>query len=171
MALKVPIRIRGDRSKTGLEAERNFDVVEWYLLHNKTLSSLKLIIARALADKKITFVDWLVVKFISEAQARQEEVTISSLSLKFDFNVPQTTTLVKNLIKLNLIRHKVSKQDRRIKFLYCTRKGNRLVFDSNEVIQHSMRYWLFDLNNREIENYDNITRKINGFDIPPAKLD
>ncbi len=167
MALKVPIRFRGDTSETGLEAERIFNMVNWYILHSRTNNALKIIIARALEGLEITFQEWIVMKSIVDNE--QSEVTVSSLAEMFDMNMPQTAVLIKSLIKRNLVRQKVSLKDRRVKYLSCSRRGIKLVYDGDQAIQHAMRYWLFDLTDSEIVTYLDITKKISNFEIPPTQ--
>ncbi len=167
MAIKVPIRIRGDKSSTGLEAERVFDSVEWFLLYSKNINSLKIIIARSLEEKDLNYIDWLVLKTISTSK---DELTVSEVAFMFDLSFPQTTLLLKKLAKKSLVRQKVSPKDRRVKYLKCTRKGNKLVFEVGEAIQHAMRYWLFDLSDNELKEFHIILKKINSFEIPPINF-
>jgi DNA-binding MarR family transcriptional regulator len=167
VAFNVPIRIRGDKSKTGLEAERIFNIMEWYLLSTKNISTLKLIMARALDGIEITFADWLVLKDILDNDGT---ATISELAERFDINIPQATVQIKKLVKKNLVKQKISLVDRRVKYLKCSRKGVKVVFDGEQSIQHAMRYWLFDLNDKEISDFTAITRKIANFEIPPSSI-
>lgn len=164
MALKVPIRFRGDQSKSGLEAERIFDLLEWYKLHSRIDASLKIIIARALDSLELEAIEWLIMSKIESDETG--EYTASRVAEDFDMNLSQATVLLKSLIKRNILRSKVSLKDRRVKYLQCTRNGKRLVYEGEEALQHAMRYWLFDLSDSEIQEHLIIMKKIRSFDIP-----
>ncbi len=166
MALKVPIRFRGDRSKVGLEAERVFDAVNWFLLYGRTSNAFKIVVAKALDNYELSVLEWMIITRIGTNESG--DYTITKLADEFDLNVPQSTVLVKGLIARNLVRQKVSAKDRRIKFLSCTRRGAKLVYESDQAVQHAMRYWLFDLSDTEIIKYVETMKKICEFEIPQS---
>ncbi len=166
MAFKVPIRFRGDQSKSGLEAERVFDMLEWCKLHSRTDASLKIIIARALDSLELDVLEWLVMSRIEHDGSG--EYTSTRLAEDFDINLSQATVLLKSLVKRNIVRSKVSLKDRRVKYLQCTRTGKKLVYEGDEAVQHAMRYWLFDLSDKELAEYLRIMKKIHSFDIPQS---
>lgn len=168
MQLKVPIRIRGDKSQSGLEAERVFDAAEWFTLAGRFDSTLKVVVARALEKYTLTVLEWVILSSI--AKVEDGTYTATSLAQDFDMNVSQTTVLLAKISKQNLIRLKPDSKDRRVKLIYCTRSGRKMAFESDENVQHAMRYWLFDLSDSEIESYQKILKKIISFEIP-TKLD
>ncbi|MCA9332532.1 winged helix-turn-helix transcriptional regulator [Candidatus Saccharibacteria bacterium] len=164
MAIKVPIRFRGDKSKTGLEAERIFNIAEWQKLQDSVANAHRVIMAKALENFELLPVEWLFMKNLSEDKL--ENNTLTYISEALSMNLPQATLLCSRMIKKGLIRKKTSQKDRRVKYLHCTRKGQKLLYEGEQSIQHAMRYWLFDLTDIEIEQYVRILKKINGFDIP-----
>lgn len=164
MALRVPIRFKEEDNTSGLEAERIFDMVEWYLLHLRIDSSTQIVIARALDSINLTVLEWVVLCIIAQQEA--DTLTTTEIAKKFDLNVPQTTVLLNKMAKKSLIRHKTSTKDRRVKYLHCTREGKRVAFESDQAVQKAMRYWLFDLSDAEIEQYLSIVKKIVKFELP-----
>lgn len=166
MAIKVPIRFRGDRSDTGLEAERVFDIANWFILHNRTGNAFKLVVARALDDFELSVLEWVILSRIASDETG--EYTITKIAEDFDINVPQATVLIKALAKRSLVRQKVSAKDRRVKFLSCSRRGMKLAYDAEQAVQHAMRYWLFDLSDKEIIGYVGAMKKISEFEIPQS---
>lgn len=164
MALKVPIRIKGDVSTTGLEAERVFDASEWLLLHSRSDAALKVVIARAVKRFGLTVTDWSILNTLANDETG--EYTVTKIADVFDMNTPQAVTLVQDLLKRSFVRQKVSSKDRRVKYLSTTRSGKKLVYDAEQSVVHAMRYWLFDLSDSEISQYLAIKRKILEFDIP-----
>lgn len=164
MQLKVPIRIRGDKSQTGLEAERVFDATEWFTLANRFDSALRVVVARALENYQLTVIESVVLSTI--AKADDNTYTVTNIAHMFDMNTPQTTVLLAGLVKRNLIKTKTDGRDRRVKLISCTRSGRKVAFESDEHVQHAMRYWLFDLTDAEIEAYQSILKKITSFDLP-----
>lgn len=164
MALKVPIRFK-EEDNTGVhEAERVFDMEEWYKLHSCSNSTIKLIIARSLDSFALTVKEWVVL--IALANDNKGDITASEIAKSFDMDMPQATVLLRKLIDKSLIRQKTNVKDRRVKQLSCTREGKRVAFESDQAVQKSMRYWLFDLSDSEIEKYLEITRKIIKFELP-----
>ncbi len=164
MALKVPIRIKGDQSTTGLEAERIFNTTEWLTLHSRTSSALKILVTRALKSYELGVTEWEFLDTL--ANDKNGTLTVTQLAQMFDMNTPQATIIVGYLIKRSLVRQKVSVKDRRVRYLSTTRSGRRLAYDANQSIHNAMRYWLFDLSDKEIEQYLTIQKKILEFDIP-----
>lgn len=164
MALRVPIRFRGDKSQTGLEAERIFDINNWYSLHARAENALQIVIARALDTFALNVTEWLVLNKISSDET--ENYTNKLVAEDFDLNVPQATVLIKGLIKKNYIRQKISSKDRRVKYLYGTRSGKKVVYDGDQAVQRAMRYWLFDLSEEELVRYIDTMKRITKFEIP-----
>jgi DNA-binding MarR family transcriptional regulator len=164
VALKVPIRIKGDVSTTGLEAERLFDATEWLSLHARAESALRVVVARAIKQFGLTVTDWTIINTLANDESG--EFTVTRIGEVFDVNTPQAVGLVKDLVKRSLVRQKVSSKDRRVKYLIITRSGKKLAYDAEQSILHAMRYWLFDLSDSEIEQYIAVQRKLIDFDIP-----
>lgn len=160
----MPIRIKGDQSKSGLEAERVFNAVQWITLHNRTGAALNVVIARALKGHQLNVTEWTVLNTLSED--RTGPYTVTKIAGLFDMNKPQATSLVGQLIKRSLVRQKVSARDRRVKHLSVTRTGKKLAYESEQSIQRAMRYWLFDLSDSELDEYIAIKKKVIEFDLP-----
>ena len=164
MALKVPIRFKEEDGSGVHEAERIFDMAEWYQLHYRTNNSTALVIARALDSFNLTVKEWAVLNVI--ASDTEGNLTTTEIANRFDMDVPQATVLLGGLVKKSLLRHKTSTKDRRVKYLSCTREGKRVAFESDQAIQKAMRYWLFDLSDVEIEQYLRVMKKIARFELP-----
>ena len=123
LKVKVPIRFK-EEDNTGVhEAERVFDMAEWYQLHARTNSSTTLVITRALDSFNLTVKEWVVMSILANSDG---DLTTTDIAKMFDMDVPQATVLLNKLAKKSLIRHKTNAKDRRVKYLNCTREGKRV---------------------------------------------
>lgn len=70
------------------------------------------------------------LKYISEHEEKSR--TVTNLSLEYSLTKPTVSDAVNVLIKKGYLRQKSSKEDSRIKYLYLTPKGKKIIADIKE---------------------------------------
>lgn len=163
MALKVPIRFKEELEKKakGAEADRLFDILEWFLLNEQMFKDSKEVIKSAVSAYGLGVTDYLVLRFVEN---NDNKTTLSDLSREFNQPMPNMIVATNKLTQSSLIRTKALKQDRRVKIVSCTREGKRVLFEASEQVQRAMRFWLFDLTDKEIEEFIKLSKRIIEFE-------
>jgi DNA-binding MarR family transcriptional regulator len=104
--------------------------------------------------KSISMLQYMTLRFIKDKQPLMKEVAES-----FDITPPSATSLVDTLAKVGLVKRLEDSNDRRIKRIVITKKGENMLEQRQKEVADHMRKKLEKLNESELESLTKILSK------------
>jgi DNA-binding MarR family transcriptional regulator len=104
--------------------------------------------------KSISMLQYMTLRFIKDKQPLMKEVAES-----FDITPPSATSLVDTLAKVGFVKRLEDPNDRRIKRIVITKKGENMLEQRQKEVADHMRKKLEKLNESELESLTKILSK------------
>tara|TARA_B100000941_G_C28316928_1_gene454477 strand:- start:331 stop:768 length:438 start_codon:yes stop_codon:yes gene_type:complete len=89
-----------------------------------------------------------------------EGISISDLLKKLKVTKQSLNRVLKDLIKLDVIRFKKNEQDTRVKHIYLNEKGEKIFKEIFETQKKRIYNALLESSSEEVVNFDNVLKKI-----------
>ena len=89
-----------------------------------------------------------------------EGISISDLLKRLKVTKQSLNRVLKDLIKLDVIRFKKNEQDTRVKHIYLNEKGEKIFKEIFEIQKKRIYNALLDSSSEEVVNFDNVLKKI-----------
>ena len=89
-----------------------------------------------------------------------EGISISDLLKRLKVTKQSLNRVLKDLIKLDVIRFKKNEQDTRVKHVYLNEKGEKIFKEIFETQKKRIYNALLDSSSEEVVNFDNVLKKI-----------
>ena len=89
-----------------------------------------------------------------------EGISISDLLKRLKVTKQSLNRVLKDLIKLDVIRFKKNEQDTRVKHIYLNEKGEKIFKEIFETQKKRIYNALLDSSSEEVVNFDNVLKKI-----------
>ena len=89
-----------------------------------------------------------------------EGISISDLLKRLKVTKQSLNRVLKDLIKLDVIRFKKNEQDTRVKHIYLNEKGEKIFKEIFETQKKRIYNALLESSSEEVVNFDNVLKKI-----------
>jgi DNA-binding MarR family transcriptional regulator len=134
-----------------VEEYKNITMYEACLLHSKADRALRLVVSRQLDSFELSMMEWLLLATVCDGPPTG--ITMTQAAGTLDVTLPQVTALMNDLVKMKLVKQKVSKTDKRSRKLLCTTQGKRLLGEIEKAIAVAMRQWLDGIPREQLYAY------------------
>jgi DNA-binding MarR family transcriptional regulator len=116
----------------------------------RAFRATKDVIARSLLDYDVTIMQWLLLGSLNSKSGKS---TAKDVAFELNVSMPFVTRMTKVMEQKGFIRIDPLSEDKRIKILSLTSKGNRLVVDSEPVVRQALKDWLSAVPNEDVKVY------------------
>ena len=113
------------------------------LFHSQVHRTLRGIVSQHLEQFGVTMMEWLLLGTVKAGP--KEGVTMTTVARTLHVTLPQVTALTTVLMQSKLIKQRVSKHDRRNKYLVCSGSAKKLLQDIDKVIDTALQEWMADV--------------------------
>jgi DNA-binding MarR family transcriptional regulator len=129
----------------------NQSMYETCLLLSRADRAVRLVVARELERYGLTMMEWLMLATVCYGSPKG--ISMTNIAKTLDVTLPQVTALSASLIKLKLVKQKVSQKDRRSRQLTITRVGKQIIHDIDDALNDTMKIWLGDIPEPQLQSY------------------
>lgn len=128
------------------------------LLHSKMDRSLRVIVSTHLKNAKLTMMQWLLLETV--CRGPKNGMTMTEVAGMLNVTLPQVTALMNELVRMKLLKQKVSSKDRRSRRLNCTLSGRRMMNKVNHAMKQALQEWHEGLKPEEVKTYLSVARRL-----------
>lgn len=116
----------------------------------RAFRATKDVIAQSLSDYDVTIMQWLLLGFMDKNNGKS---TAKEVAHELNVSMPFITRMTKVMESKGFIQINPLKEDKRIKILSLTSKGERLVVDSEPVVRQALKDWLSAIPSDDVKVY------------------
>lgn len=140
------------------EASSVLSTYQACLLHSRADRILRSVVSHHLEEFDLTMNEWLLLGVLGDAP--KTGLSLSSVAEVLDVSQPQITALMTDMVTRRYVKQKVSKKDRRSRFVMLTARGDRLLQQIEKSINGTFDIWSEVMAQPQFEEYIEIMSQI-----------
>lgn len=149
--------------KEQVDATFNIDLTDLIVQHYSAIRSLENLSNYYLKPVNLTLMEWLFLRIVFNGP--DSGLPMSKIAEILTVSQPQVTAIINKLLPQKLVKQKISRQDRRVKTVVLTARGERLFNFVNSQIQDEMNRLAKKHTDKQIEAYEKVLSNIAAYEI------